>query len=123
MGISLVMINEQQLRSLIGQFVTGSRDFEEIEDEFVSRTWNIAKWGDGTSQFLTYRTELYLAENQKGALTNEELRTKLHMLVNTFPQIAVISTASTTSLRPERWSAAGCVGKIHATASELPTPR
>lgn len=122
---SLDMITASEIRDLIGKFIASEYSFDEFENRFVQRSWNIHRFGNIESQSLAYSIELSIAEYHQSALSYGDLRSQLQSLANTFltyPHGPHIGTASTTSSESINVQWPVPVDKLRATASLSPVP-
>jgi hypothetical protein len=120
------MIKASDIRSSIGEFLGGDRNFDEFENWLIGHTWNIHKFGDVESQVLAYSVELRIAEFNADALSLSELRLELQNIANTFllnpNQSDRVISASSTFFNPVPWPVQPA-GRPHEGASESPVPR
>ena len=100
------MVTANDIRSAIGNYLTGDFSFDAFENWIIANTQGIQKWGDSQSKYLAYGIDLQIAEflvSENNRISESDLRNELKALANTFlttQNTIVISGTSTRLMVP-----------------------
>lgn len=82
MGIGLSdMLNADQLRSQLREYLAGSLAIDDFEDWFLGNGWNVHLYADADTVALAHRTEGLLLDLSANAISESVFRQELENIV------------------------------------------
>ena len=73
-----------QIRGKLADYLAGDISLDELEDWFVPASWNVRQTGTAQAAVLVYEIELRLAEYSNDQWTEDDLRSFLRPLAETY---------------------------------------
>jgi hypothetical protein len=77
------MIQENEIRAQLVEYLSGNRGLDEFEDWFVQRSWNMHRDSSPDAQRLASQVELALSEFNNDDITEAALRERMRSLAST----------------------------------------
>ncbi len=102
------MIEENDIRAQVANYLSGSQSLDEFEDWFVKQSWNMHQDSENSAQQLVGKIELALSEYSNNHVSEEAFRSQLRRLASTYfvtmgaasPQYDLVGTSTSVTQRP-----------------------